>query len=242
MNWVIIGLAFTTFCSTLIGGALAIRLRKALPYFFAFAAGSLIAVSFFDILPESLNISASVNLSTRYVMITIVASFLFYSFLEKFLLVHYHEESGGHGGHGHVMGPVGAGSLVVHSFLDGVAIGAAYQVNPTVGLLVALAVVLHDFTDGINTVTLMLKNKQHIRNATIFLVLDAIAPVLGVTITTLISINQTVLALVLAVFVGEFIYIGAVNLMPETRKYPNWKIAASTMLAILLILGLTSAI
>jgi ZIP family zinc transporter len=239
MNWVIIGLALTTFCSTLIGGTLAIRLRKALPYFFAFAAGSLIAVSFFDILPESLTISASINLSTRYVMITVVGSFLFYSFLEKFLLVHFHEETGGHA---HVMGPVGAGSLVIHSFLDGVAIGAAYQVNQTVGLLVALAVVFHDFTDGINTVTLMLKNKQHLRNATIFLIMDAIAPVLGVAITSLISINQTVLALVLAVFVGEFIYIGAVNLMPETRKYPNWKIAASTMLAILLILGLTSVI
>jgi zinc transporter ZupT len=237
MNWVIVGLAFTTFCSTLIGGTFAIRLRKALPYFFAFAAGSLIAVTFFDILPESLEISASVNLSTRYIMITAVASFLFYSFLEKFLLVHYHEENGGHG---HVMGPVGAGSLVIHSFLDGVAIGAAYQVNPTIGLLVALAVIFHDFTDGINTVTLMLKDKQHLRNATIFLVMDALAPVLGVTITSLISINQTVLALILAVFAGEFIYIGAVNLMPETHKYPNWKTVASTMLAILLILGLTS--
>ena len=239
MNGVILGLAFTTFCSTLIGGTFAIRLRKALPYFFAFAAGSLIAVSFFDILPESLNISASVNLSTRYIMITVVASFLFYSFLEKFLLVHFHEENGGHG---HVMGPVGAGSLVIHSFLDGVAIGAAYQVNPTIGLLVALAVIFHDFTDGINTVTLMLKNNQHVRNATIFLAMDAIAPVLGVTITSLLKINQTVLALVLAVFVGEFIYIGAVNLMPETRKYPNWKIAASTMFAILLILALTSVV
>jgi len=239
MNGVILGLAFTTFCSTLIGGTFAIRLRKALPYFFAFAAGSLIAVSFFDILPESLDISASVNLSIRYVMITVVASFLFYSFLEKFLLVHFHEENGGHG---HVMGPVGAGSLVIHSFLDGVAIGAAYQVNTTIGLLVALAVIFHDFTDGINTVTLMLKNKQQLRNTTVFLVMDAIAPVLGVTITSLLMINQTVLALVLAVFVGEFIYIGAVNLMPETRKYTNWKIAASTMLAILLILGLTSVI
>ena len=239
MNWIIVGLAFATFCSTLIGGTFAIRLRKALPYFFAFAAGSLIAVSFFDILPESLDISATANLATRYIMITIVASFLFYSFLERFLLFHYHEESGGHG---HVMGPVGAGSLVIHSFLDGVAIGAAYSYDPKIGLLVALAVIFHDFTDGINTVTLMLKNKQHVRNATIFLVMDAIAPVLGVTITSLIIINQTILAFVLAVFVGEFIYIGAVNLMPETRKYPNWKIAASTMLAILLILGLTSVI
>lgn len=239
MNWIIVGLALTTFCSTLIGGTFAIRLRKALPYFFAFAAGSLIAVSFFDILPESLQIGQRISLSVRYIMITVVASFLVYSFLERFLLFHYHEENVGHG---HVMGPVGAGSLVVHSFLDGVAIGAAYQFSPRIGLLVALAVIFHDFTDGINTVTLMLKNKQQLRNTTIFLVMDAIAPVLGVTGTYLIRVNLTALALILAVFVGEFIYIGAVNLMPETRKYPSWKIAASTMLAILLILGLTSVI
>jgi zinc transporter ZupT len=239
MNWVLVGLAFTTFLSTLIGGTFAIKLRKALPIFFAFAAGSLLAVTFFDILPESLEISPSANLPTKYIMITVVASFLFYSFLEKFFLVHYPDENGGHG---HIMGPVGAGSLAIHSFLDGVAIGAAYQVNPTIGLLVALAVIFHDFTDGINTVTLMLKNKQDVRNATIFLVIDAIAPVSGVAITSLISINQAILALILAVFAGEFIYIGAVNLMPETNKYPNWKTVASTMLAVLLILGLTSII
>ena len=70
-----------------------------------------------------------------------------------------------------------------------------------------MAVIFHDFTDGINTVTLMLKNKQHVRKATIFLIMDALAPVLGVTVTSLIIINQTVLAIILAVFVGEFIYI-----------------------------------
>ena len=239
MNWIIIVLAFTTFLSTLIGGTFAIKFRKALPYFFAFAAGTLIAVTFFDILPESLGISESVNLSTRYVMITVVAAFLFLSFLEKFLLVHYHEESGGHG---HIMGPIGAGSLVIHSFLDGVAIGAAYQVSPSLGLLVALAVIFHDFTDGINTVTLMLKNKQRVKNATIFLVMDAIAPVLGVAFTSLINISPIVLSLILAAFAGEFIYIGAVNLMPETHKYPNWKTVSSTMLGVLLILALTSVI
>jgi len=239
MNWVIIGLSFTTFLSTLIGGTFAIRFKKALPYFFAFASGSLIAVTFFDILPESLEISGSVNLPIRYVMITVVASFLFYSLLEKYFLVHHHKESEEHG---HIMGPIGAGSLVVHSFLDGVAIGAAYQINPSVGLVVALAVIFHDFTDGINTVTLMLKNKQHVKNATIFLVMDAIAPVLGITSTSSISIGQTVLSLILAAFAGEFIYIGAVNLLPETYKYPNWRTVLTTGLGILLILALTSII
>ena len=239
MDWIIIGLAFTTFFSTLIGGTLAIKFKKALPYFFAFASGTLIAVTFFDILPESLKISESVNLPTRYIMITIVASFLFYSFLEKYFLIHHHKEDEGHG---HIMGPIGAGSLVIHSFLDGAAIGAAYRVNPAIGLVVALAVIFHDFTDGINTVTLMLKNKQHMKNAQAFLLMDAIAPIIGIAFTSLIGVSQIILSLILAAFAGEFIYIGAANLLPETYKNPNWKTIFTTIVGVLLIFTLTSII
>jgi zinc transporter ZupT len=239
MDWLIVGLAFITFASTLIGGTLAIKFKKALPYFFAFASGTLIAVTFFDILPESLKISESVNLPTRYIMIAIVASFLFYSILEKYFLIHHHKEGEEHG---HIMGPVGAGSLVVHSFLDGAAIGAAYRVDPSIGLVVALAVIFHDFTDGINTVTLMLKNKQHMKNAKAFLLMDAVAPILGIAVTSMIGLSQLVLSLILAVFAGEFIYIGAVNLLPETYKHPNWKTVFSTVFGVLLIFVLTSVI
>jgi len=232
-------LAFITFISTLLGGTLAIKFKKALPYFFAFASGTLIAVTFFDILPESLELSESVGLPTRSIMITVVLAFLFYSILEKYFLIHHHKEDEGHG---HIMGPIGAGSLVVHSFLDGAAIGAAYLVNPSVGLVVALAVIFHDFTDGINTVTLMLKNKQHVKNAKAFLLMDAIAPILGIAVTSLIGLSQLVLSLILAVFAGEFIYIGAVNLLPETYKHPNWKTVFSTIFGVLLIFVLTSII
>ena len=55
------------------------------------------------------------------------------------------------------MGPIGAIGLVMHSFLDGAAIGIAYQANASMGFIVALAVISHDFTDGINTVVIMLK-------------------------------------------------------------------------------------
>jgi len=239
MDWIIIGLAFITFISTLLGGILAIKFKKALPYFFAFASGTLIAVTFFDILPESLKISESVNLPTRYIMIVVVASFLFYSILEKYFLIHHHKEDEGHG---HIMGPIGAGSLVVHSFLDGAAIGAAYLVNPSIGLVVALAVIFHDFTDGINTVTLMLKNKQHVKNAKAFLLMDAVAPILGIAVTSIIGLSESILSLILAAFAGEFIYIGAVNLLPETYKHPNWKTVFSTVFGVLLIFVLTSII
>jgi len=241
MNPIIIIMAVATFISTLIGGAVTIKFRNVLPYFFAFASGSLIAVSFFDILPECLEISKSIDLPLRYVMITTVASFFFHSLLEKYFLTHHYHE-GEEKEHGHIMGPIGAGGLVLHSFLDGVAIGTAYQVNASVGLVVALAVICHDFTDGVNTVTLMLKSKHPVQNAKLFLLMDALAPVLGVLFASLVSISPVILALILAAFAGEFIYLGAANLLPETHKHDPWKMNISMALAIILIFILTSII
>ena len=236
INPIVILLAAVTFFSTLLGGIASIKLRKILPYFFAFAAGSLIAVTFFDILPESLDISKAAGIPLRTIMTVLVASFLFYSLLEKFFLTHHHDDEG----HAHVMGPIGAGSLVIHSFLDGAAIGAAYQVNPSIGLVVALAVIFHDFTDGINTVTVMLKNKHSVKNAAIFLALDAAAPVLGVLSTYFIGISEATLSLMLAFFAGEFLYLGATHLLPETHKHTGWKIIASMALGVAIIFTLTS--
>lgn len=236
MNWLIILLAFGTFLSTLLGGFLALKFKKILPLLFAFASGSLIAVAFFDLLPESLELADSISFPTRYIMLTIVFSFLLYTFIEKYFLTHHHHEDG----HAHILGPIGAGSLVIHSFLDGAAIGAAFQVNFAAGIIVAVAVLAHDFTDGINTVTLMLKNKHKAKHAKLFLLMDAIAPVLGVIVTSMFVIDPKFLVLILAFFVGEFLYIGAANLLPETHKHRSWSIIISMLLAAVIIYAITS--
>jgi len=231
--------AIAAFLSTLIGGLIALRLKKALPFFFAFSTGALIGVAFLDLLPESIRIANSISLNTRYIFLTVVLSFLFYSFLEKYFLAHHHHEDDDHG---HILGPIGAGSLVLHSFLDGAAIGAAFQVNAAIGLVVALAVISHDFTDGINTVTLMLKNRHKTKNAMLFLIFDAVAPVLGILLTSLINIDEKVLAFILAFFVGEFIYIGAANLLPETHKHKSWFITLFMIIGAGLVYILTGLI
>lgn len=236
MNYLLIGLAFVTFFSTLLGGLFALRYKKSLCYFFAFSAGTLIAVSFFDLLPESISLANATGLQVKYLSLMIVGSFLFYVFLEKLFLTHHHHENEGHG---HIMGPIGAGSLVLHSLLDGAAIGAAFHVNSSVGLIVALAVISHDFTDGINTVTLMLKNKHKDKRAIMFLVADAIAPVLGVIIASVFVINSMALALILAFFIGEFIYLGASNLLPELREEKSLKILLWMLIGAALIFVLT---
>ncbi len=241
MDYIVVLLAFLTFLSTLIGGTFAIKLKRYLPYFFAFAAGSLVAVAFFDLFPEVLSISATLNIPIRDLLVALVASYLFYNLLERFFLTHHFHEHGQEE-KGHIMGPIAASSLVIHSFLDGVAIGVSFQANPALGIIVALAVIFHDFNDGINTVTVMFRNRHKDRNASIFLLLDAIAPIIGVLATFAVSIPETYLAFILAVFVGEFIYLGASSILRETFEHTYWKMMIPMVAAVVLIFVLTSII
>jgi hypothetical protein len=55
-------------------------------------------------------------------------------------------------------GTLGAGSLSAHSFLDGIAVGLAFQISPAIGAIVTAGVLTHDFSDGINTMSVVLKN------------------------------------------------------------------------------------
>jgi ZIP family zinc transporter len=236
MNWQIAAIAITVFLATLIGGLIVFRLRRTLPYFFAFAAGNLIGVSFFGIQPQTFEIGESLGIPLRYIMIIIVASFFFFSLLERYLLL-YHSDSDDF--HGHIMGPVGAGGLVINSFLDGVAIGIAFQASASIGLIVGLAVIFHDITDGMNTVVIMLKHEQPRRSSFIFLLMDSFAPFFGIMLTVFVLFPKPVLVVLLSIFAGEFLYIGAASLLPETYHYPPHRMVISMALGILLILGLT---
>ncbi|MDE1810885.1 MAG: ZIP family metal transporter [Candidatus Micrarchaeota archaeon] len=241
MEYIVLLLGFAAFVSTSIGGIFAVRLRKFLPYFFAFAAGSLVAIAFFDLFPESLSIAGTLGIPVRYLMIALVASYLFYNFLERFFLTHHFHE-GEKEEKAHMMGPVGATGLVIHSFLDGVAIGVAFQVNAAIGVIVAFAVIFHDFNDGINTVTMMFRNKHKVRNAVIWLFFDALAPIIGVLSTYAAHIPESYLAIILAIFTGEFLYLGASSLLRETFEHEYWRMMLPMLAAVLLIFAVTSVV
>ena len=236
MNWQIATIAAVVFLATFAGGLIVFRIKRTLPYLFAFAAGNLIGVSFFDIQPVLFGIGERSGISLRVIMVIIVASFFCFNLIERYLVL-YHADSDNF--QGHIMGPVGAGGLVFNSLLDGVAIGIAFQAGAMIGLIVGLAVIFHDITDGMNTVIIMLKNEQSSKTTLIFLFLDAIAPALGIILTVPLRIPEPFLAVLLAIFAGEFLYIGAASLLPETYRYPPRKMLISMGLGILLIFTLT---
>ena len=171
--------SFLTFVSTAFGGIFALKNHHRLHYVMSFTAGVLLAVCFFDILPEAFKIISENNLSITPFTIAIVGGFIAFHVLEKTILIHHgHEEE--YAIHKHpTVGLVGASGLAVHSFLDGVGIGLGFHVSQQVGFLIAIAVISHDFSDGLNTVTLMLTHKNTREKALKFLVLDAVAPIAG---------------------------------------------------------------
>jgi zinc transporter ZupT len=108
-------------------------------------------------------------------------------------------------------------SLVLHSAMDGLVIGLAFQASDDLGLIVLLAVLLHDFADGMNVATVALDAARGVRLAVAFVLLDAVAAPIGGLLSTIITIDDVTLGLLLAMFGGVFLAVGAGHLLPESQ-------------------------
>lgn len=232
-----------TFISTLSGGLLSLHQQKRIHYIMSFTAGVLIAVCFFDIIPEIFDIVQKNNFDVTPPLIAIVGGYLVIHILEKYAIIHHSHEHE-YADHRHpAVGKISAGGLIFHSFLDGIGIGLGFHINQQIGILVALAVIAHDFSDGLNTVSLMLVNKNSRQNAIIFLLLDALTPLLGVAATFLFTVPENILILYLGFFAGFLLYIGSSDLLPEAHsKHSSWKMIGLTILGILFIFIVTRVI
>jgi zinc transporter ZupT len=228
-----VGLA--AFLATMLGGALALKLRDRLHLVLGFSAGAVVAVAFFDLVPEALELGAGLH-DTMTVLTFVALGFFIYLFLDRVLLLHGHTHDGGEDHATETRGSVRAASLSVHSFLDGIGVGLAFQVNTAVGLIVAAAVLAHDFSDGINTVSVIVRHGGKYARAMRWLIVDAIAPVLGILVTLLFSVSPESLSLLLALFAGFFLYIGASDLIPESHhQHPKFMTTFTTLLGALVL-------
>jgi zinc transporter ZupT len=220
--------ALSAFLMTLAGGAFAFRYRQYLLYIMAFSAGLLIGVAFLDLMPEVMQLAQEHQLDFRQLMLTTVCGFLSIFLLEKLLIIHS-EKAHDVPGHHHHVGTAGAIGLSFHSFLDGLAIGVGFQAGSRVGLIVLVAVVAHDFADGLNTVTFMLAARNSVWRTAALLAVDAVAPVAGALLTSVITVDPRVIAFQLAFFAGFLLYLGASDLLPHVHERPRPALVVSTL-------------
>lgn len=224
MNWIAVPLAGLTVVSTLAGGAFALRLHRELKTAIALSGGIVVGVALFDLIPEALD---AIN-DPRRVSTLVGAGFLLFFVAHRFLVLHHRDEAEQARTHAEV-GALSAGALAFHTFTDGLAIGLAFGLNTETGILVLVAVISHDFADGINAVTFILRQGGTRGVALRWLALVAVAPLFGALTGSAIDISERTLAHLLAVYAGIFIYIGASDLLPEAHEHPSARRMAATI-------------
>ena len=212
-------LAVAACCATLLGGVVAVRAKDRLHLVLGLAAGILLGVAAFDLLPEALDQQPDRLFGVPVAMLATVAGFFTVHVLERSLAIHRgHEKE--FTGHSHGMQSVGllaGGGLIVHSTLDGIGIGIGYQVGHEVGLAVAVAVIAHDFADGFNTFTITSLYGNARSKALMLLGLDALAPVAGVLIGSQLSLPTSATGVYLGYFAGFLLYLATSDILPEAH-------------------------
>ncbi|WP_372346957.1 ZIP family metal transporter [Streptomyces sp. KL116D] len=211
--------ALGAFVMTLVGGWTAQRVTDRRHLVLGLAGGLMLGVVGLDLLPEALDAAGGDVFGVPAALLLFVAGFLAAHVLEHLLA----QRQAAHGADEHANGRVpevgltAASAMVGHSLMDGMAIGAAFQVGGGMGLAVALAVIAHDFADGFNTYTLTSLYGNARRKALMMLFADAVAPVVGAASTLLFTIPEQLLGGYLGFFGGVLLYLAAAEILPEAH-------------------------
>jgi zinc transporter, ZIP family len=230
--------ASLTFCSTMLGGLTALRWPSRTDVLMALAGGVVLAAALFDLLPEGVQRAEDLGMSVRIPIGAVLAGFLTFHIVER--VVHRHGDDH-HRDRPDPVGIAGATGFVIHSFFDGLAIGLGFQIDAGVGLIVTAAVIGHDFSDGLNTVSYLIAHRHPATRSRRFLLADALAPLVGALIATLAPVPDEVFPVALGVFSGFFIYAATANLLPSAndlspaRAVPATLAGAAVMLLISLL-------
>ena len=225
-----LAVAFGAFGSALAGGWLALRAVRYVGVIIAVGAGIRIGAAFIDLIPESITHLGSID---QAMVVTLVGFLAFYA-LDKFTALHVGHETASEldheaESHQHI-GILGASGMGIHSFLDGVVLAAALAVGGPLGVIIAVVVIVHRFSDGIGVVSFLLASRMPSNAAYRWVLLVAAAPVAGVLIGSVLTIPDEALGVILGFFAGFFLYVGAAELLPEAHRRDSSRVVVAATL------------
>lgn len=225
-----LAVAFGAFASALIGGWLALRAVRYVGVIIAIGAGIRIGAAFIDLIPESIGHLGSIDAA----MVVTAIGFLAFYALDKVTALHVGHETATEldhdaASHQHI-GILGASGMGIHSFLDGFVLAAALAVGGALGIIIAVVVIIHRFSDGIGVVSFLLASRMPSRKAYRWVLLVAAAPVAGVLLGSVVAVPDQWLGAILGFFAGFFLYVGAAELLPEAHRRDSSRIVVAATL------------
>jgi zinc and cadmium transporter len=199
-------------------GALAVTWRarwsaQALDTLIALAAGFMISASLTDIFPEAIARTGHVG------AIAALLGYLLVHFTQHTLAPHFHFGEETHEV-SELVGVSALAGLLLHTFVDGVAIASGFHVSEALGVLVFLAIVLHKFPEGLAISSLFLAAGAGRRQAIYAATSLGIATIVGVMLTDHLGV---LVEYGLAISAGVTLYVGASNLVPEFQAKHAWR-------------------
>lgn len=207
-------------------------------YVNSFAAGLILGIAFFQLFPESLELS-------QHALFFILAGFLFFYLLESVMVIHsgaeihFIEKKNPQPTKGLVM----FSGLFFHSFIDGVIIGMGFEIDPKLGLLTSLGVIFHELPEGVTTFSLLINTIER-KTALKMSVAVALATPLGALVSLIFigDLSEEMAGLLLAIAGGAFLYIAASDLIPETHEAKKYQNAGFLILGVIILFFLSKAI
>lgn len=198
--------------ATFAGGRFALRTGHDHTWLPGFSAGAVLGVALFDLVPEAR------DLNPQRAYAAALVGFALYTILYRLLPAYSDSASCEPNAGGASRADAALVSFAMHSLLDGFAIGLAFKVSGAIGAVTSIAVLAHDFVDGVNTVSMALRNTNRPKHVNGWLIIDALAPVVGAASAGFVAVSGHVLGTLLGLFGGFFLYIGACDLLVEGWK------------------------
>ncbi len=232
--------------NVLIGGSLVIYLKKYFNTILGFAGGVMLAVVTLNILPEIIELHEEMGFSLEIALYSVLFGLLGFHFISYFFPLHEHGHHEEHHTHNHTnhlkksSGVYGAVFMIIHSFIDGFGIGAGFLLSPELGLVIALAVIMHNFSDGINTTATLIHSQTSSRIFKTLFGLNILAPISGVLASMFFQINEFFIFIYLGIFSGSILYLAISDILPHAHSEKH-KISPiiATLLGILFVITIS---
>jgi zinc and cadmium transporter len=189
-------------------------------YFVSFAVGTLLGAAFLEIIPHAYELSRDLHQISLIVLIGILVFFI----LEK-LLVWRHC----HGSHCENHSPVvnhdvKKGSILIigdcfHNFIDGILIASAFIVDINLGLITALAIIVHEIPQEISNFSILINSGYSLSRTLLMNIVTGCAMILGAILAYFVLNDlEFLIPIILSFAASSMIYVAISDLIPSLHK------------------------